>query len=151
METFMRRSFVFTALAVSALAAAPALAQTGTEPAMPGTAPSVEAPAANMPSEPTQGTHHRKHVQSSNADDQTQTPRKHRGSKSAQNAAEQEQTRNLNQQQLTAGATPQQGLPGTAMPGQVAPQPGTMEQAPSMEQAPAMDQTMPSDEAAPAE
>jgi len=149
METFMRRSFVFTALAVSALAAAPALAQTGTEPAMPGTAPSVEAPAANMPSESTQGTHHRKHMQSSSADDQTQTPRKHRGSKSAQNAAEQEQTRNLNQQQLSAGATPQQTMPGQMAPAQPM-QPGMMDQAPSMQQAPT-DQTMPSDEAAPTE
>ncbi|MGO1076312.1 hypothetical protein [Inquilinus sp. CA228] len=148
MEIFMRRSFVFTALAVSALAAAPALAQTGTEPAVPGTTPSVEAPAANMPSEPTQGTHHRKHMQSSNAEDQT--PRRHRGSKSAQNAAEEEQTRNLNQQQLSAGATPQQMMPGQMAPAQPM-QPGTMDQAPAMEQAPTMDQTMPSDESAPAE
>lgn len=145
----MRRSFVFTALAVSALAAAPALAQTGTEPAVPGTAPSVEAPAANMPEEPAQGTHHRKHMQSSNAEEQTQAPR-HRGSKRAQNAAEEEQTRQLNQQQLSAGATPQQVLPGQMAPAQPM-QPGAMDQAPAMEQAPSMEQTMPLDETAPAE
>lgn len=140
----MRRSFVFTALAVSALAAAPALAQTGTQPVVPGTSPSVEAPAANAPAEPAQSTHrqhHRKHMQSSDADDQAQ-PR-HRSKK---DSAEVEQTRQLNQQQLSAGATPQPAMPGTAMPEQMAPgesmQPGVMEQAPT-------DQTMPSDETAP--
>ncbi|WP_144445611.1 hypothetical protein [Inquilinus limosus] len=145
----MRRSFVFTALAVSAFAAAPALAQTGVEPATPGTAPSVEAPAANAPAEqPAPSTHrHRKHMQSSNADDQAQ-PRHRRGSK---NSAEEEQTRQLNQQQLSAGATPTApgaAMPGTAMPGQMAPaepmQPGGM-----MEQAPSTDQTVPAEPMAP--
>lgn len=137
----MRRSFVFTALAVSAFVAAPALAQTSAEPATPGTAPSVEAPAANAPAEqPAQSTHrqhHRKHMQSSNADDQAQ-PR-HRSKK---DSAEAEQTRQLNQQQLSAGAT--QTAPGAAVPGQVAPaepmQPGGM-----MEQAPSSGQTVPAD------
>lgn len=136
----MRRSFVFTALAVSALAAAPALAQTGTAPVVPGTSPSVEAPAANAPAEPAQSTHrqhHRKHIQSSDADEQAQ-PR-HRSKK---DSAEAEQTRQLNQQQLSAGATPT--APGTAMP--MAPgetmQPGMMEQSPT-------DQTVPAEPAEP--
>jgi hypothetical protein len=130
MEIFMRRSFVFTALAVSALVAAPALAQTGTgtEPATPGTAPSVEAPAANMPEQPAQKTqHHRRHhksMQSSSAGDETGTStRHHRRGKSSSSAAEEEQTRQLNQQQLSGAAAPSQApgqtmQPGQAMPGQ---------------------------------
>jgi len=136
----MRRSFVFTALAVSAFVAAPALAQTSAEPVTPGTAPSVEAPAANAPAEqPAQSTHqrHRKHMQSSNADDQAQ-PR-HRSKK---DSAEAEQTRQLNQQQLSAGATPT--APGTAMPGQMAPA-DPMQPGGTMEQAPSPDQTMPAE------
>ena len=61
----------------------------------------------------------------SGTEEQTQAPRR-RGSKSAQNRAEEEQTRQLNQQQLSAGATPTQPL----LPGQGAPaqpmQPGML-------------------------
>jgi hypothetical protein len=123
MEIFMRRSFVFAALALPVLFAAPVMAQTTTEPS-PGAAPGVEAPAASpsqsMGSMEHKTQHHRRHHARTSSDDQAQATTHHRrGSKAS--SAEEEQTRQLNQAQLSGGGAPAQGMQGQGMQDQMAP------------------------------
>ena len=138
----MRRSFVFAALALPVLFAAPVMAQTTTEPS-PGAAPGVEAPAASpsqsMDSMDHKTQHHRRHHARTSSDDQASTHHR-RGSKAS--SAEEEQTRQLNQAQLSGGGAPApaQGMQGQGMPDQMAPS-GQMpaDQAPPAGDAPSTD------------